>query len=96
MVDVPNPYLAAIKAEKSRTSGDVTALSGLLNGVVGMFHTAWEGGLADQTCDRMASLGRAAAEAGASATAAYDTAIAGQPAQVDEDAWQTRWRSLNW
>ena len=91
---IENPYRAAIKREWDGCRYDLEDLSGNLRGVAEMLAQAWSGGvsqdrvlLLDWLRDQMTS---AANAAGSEFYEAYWR----QPVEVDEGAWQTRWRQV--
>ena len=92
---VPNPYLAAIKSAKGRSTGPADTLrTALDNAVTAMEAGAWMGGKADTFAGSLSGWKSTTGHAATNALQEFDDAIAGQPEMVETNAWQVHWHNL--
>ncbi len=94
-VMVPNPYLAAIKANRSSSVGPADELKDGLKAVKdAMDANCWQSPIADTFYGTLTQHERTLSNCRTNALAEFDEAIKGQPAKVESTAWQTHWRNL--
>lgn len=92
---VPNPYLAAIRSSRERSTSPVETLRAAFDDAVTALESgAWSGGRSDTFASSLTGWRTSARQAGTNALAEFDDAIAGQPEMVAQNAWQVRWRNL--
>ena len=92
---VPNPYLAAIKSAKERSSEPAESLrTALEKAGTAMENGAWSGGKADSFAGSLSGWKSTAKHAATAAMNEFDDAIAGQPERVDPQSWQVHWHNL--
>lgn len=93
---VPNPYKDALESARGRALGPAGEISRALDSA----HRALSGGCWQSTTATGfgADLSGHRTTLGTvrdNAIGEFDDAIAGQPEQVESDAWQVRWRNLS-
>ncbi|HET6166616.1 MAG TPA: hypothetical protein VFE07_07285 [Marmoricola sp.] len=94
-VKVPNPYLAAIKANRaSSVEPSHTLATALDKAVTAMESGAWVGGKADAFHSALTGHRTTARNAGPRSLQEFDDAISGQPEMVDANSWQVHWHNL--
>jgi hypothetical protein len=92
---VPNPYLAAIRSAKGRSTGPAETLKTALDkAVTAMEAGAWMGGKADTFAGSLSGWRSTARSAASSSLGEFDDAIAGQPEMVEANSWQVHWHNL--
>ena len=92
---VPNPYLAAIRAAKGRSTAPAHTLGTALDkAVTAMESGAWIGGKADTLAGSLSGWRTTASQAGTNALGEFDDAISGQPEMVEPNSWQVHWHNL--
>ncbi len=92
---VPNPYLAAIKSSKGRSTEPAATLRTALNkAVTAMEAGAWTGGKADTFGGSLSGWKSTTGNAATNALHEFDDAIAGQPEMVETNSWQVHWHNL--
>ncbi|GEK22911.1 hypothetical protein [Cellulomonas xylanilytica] len=92
---IPNPYLAAIRQHRGQAVPVAADLRDDLDAVVrAMDAGAWLSPVADAFYVDLTGHKQALTTAADGAIATYDSAVRGQPEQVEPGAWQTRWRNL--
>jgi hypothetical protein len=92
---VPNPYLAAIRSAKGRSTEPAHTLSTALDkAVTAMEAGAWVGGKADTLAGSLSGWRSTTRHAATSAIEEFDDAIAQQPEMVETNSWQTHWHNL--
>ena len=89
---VENPYRAAVKREWDTSRDDLDDMSGNLRWAADTLARAWTGGVAADRVQLLDWLRDQMSQAANAAGTQFYDAYWRQPAEVDEDAWQTRWR----
>jgi len=92
-VYVSNPYLAAIKAEKSGCAGDREALATVLDHAISYLPDAWQGGRVDELLLELIGMRQDAVGLAEEAVTVFDDAIGDQDEWVVKGSWPTRWRN---
>jgi hypothetical protein len=94
-LQVPNPYLAAIRSAKESSSGPLHTLrTALAPAVTAMEAGAWTGGRADDFFATLSGWRTDGTTAASRAEQEFDEAIGGQPAEVGANSWQVHWHNL--
>lgn len=94
-VQVPNPYLAAIRSKRDMSVGPAETLRTALDvAVTAMDAGAWSGGTADGFYDELTGHRTAARNGADNAIQEFEDAISGMPEMVDSDSWYVRWHRL--
>jgi uncharacterized protein YukE len=92
---VPNPYLAAIRSSKGRSTGPAHTLTTALDKAVSAMEAgAWMGGKADSFAGSLSGWRSTARRAASTSLDEFDDAIAGQPEMVEANSWQVHWHNL--
>jgi len=91
---VANPYRVVIKSEWDGCADEVEILRGFLDGLVGLLPQAWQGGSSGVRCEKLGYSRDSARSMARRVDHEFYTAYWNQPADVDEGAWQTRWRDF--
>ncbi|MCW2763062.1 MAG: hypothetical protein JWR85_3263 [Marmoricola sp.] len=92
---MPNPYLAAIRSAKGRSTGPAHTLSTALdNAVTATEAGAWSGGKAGTFAGSLSGWRSTARRAATTSLDEFDDAIAQQPEMVEASSWQVHWHNL--
>lgn len=92
---VPNPYLAAVRANRADAETATTDLRGDLDAAVtAMDNGAWQSPVADTFYTELTGHRTTLETAADGAMGEFDDAIASQPEEVEPNSWQTHWRNL--
>ncbi|SDU85519.1 hypothetical protein SAMN04488563_6780 [Jiangella alkaliphila] len=92
---VPNPYLAAVRANRGDAEPAATGLRGDLDAAVtAMDNGAWQSSVADTFYTELTGHKTTLTNAADGALGGFDDIIASQPEEVEPNSWQTHWRNL--
>jgi hypothetical protein len=92
---VPNPYLAAIRANRGDAEPVADDLRDDLNAAVqAIDNGAWQSTAADTFYTQLTGHKTTLGTAADGVMSEFQTAIDGQDEEVEPNSWQTRWRNL--
>jgi len=94
MLQVSNPYKAAIKSRWDHASSSITTLQTILDGPFAKLQQAWVGGSSEDAYNKLDGLRQRLSADVKTCNTTFQDAYRRQPEMVDEDAWQTRWRLI--
>jgi hypothetical protein len=94
-LQIPNPYLAALRSARQSASPSAHALAeGLRSVKSAMEGNCWQSSVADQFFSTLTQQETTLKRCQTNAMDDFDEAIAGQPEKVAENSWQTHWHNL--